>query len=167
MENNFLLYFFALAFIIAWGGVVVCSARSVVRSMEKDKEKQLSHINEAALAEYDKKPAYLAVYNLKKNEIFFVPNDHVSLLRINADVGLMEISVGDKAYMLYDGSLFFYVSQAQVAEYFNEYRHAPAGLKSWLALEVGIGYFACLPENNEFRLMAEREAIAGFKKFKK
>lgn len=29
MENNFLLYFFALAFIIAWGGVVVCSARSV------------------------------------------------------------------------------------------------------------------------------------------
>lgn len=54
MENNFLLYFFALAFIIAWGGVVVCSVLSVIRSAEKDKEKQLSHINEAALVEYDK-----------------------------------------------------------------------------------------------------------------
>lgn len=167
MENNFLLYFFALAFIIAWGGVVVCSARSVVRSMEKDKEKQLSHINEAASVEYDKKSAYLAVYNLKKNDISFVPKDHVSLIRINAEAGLTEISADGKAYMSYDGSVFFYVSEAQVSEYFNEYRHTPAGLKSWLALEVGIGYFACLPENNEFRLMAEREAIAGFKKFKK
>lgn len=76
-------------------------------------------------------------------------------------------NVDDEDYVTYDGSIFFNVSEAQVAEYFNEYRHTAAGLKSWLAFEVGIGYFACLPENNEFRQMYEGEAVAGFKKFKK
>lgn len=167
MENNFLLYFFALAFIIAWGGVVVCSARSVVRSMEKDKEKQLSHINEATSVEYDKKPAYLAIYHIEKNKISFIPKDRISQIVVDMEQGLMTATADGKDYMTYDGSVFFYVSEAQVSEYFNEYRHTLSGLKSWLALEVGIGYFACLPENNEFRQMCEREAITGFKKSKK
>lgn len=76
----------------------------------------------------------------------------------------MAATADDKDYVTYDGSIFFYVSEAQVDEYFNEYRHTEAGLKSWLAFEVGIGYFACLPENNEFRQMYEREAVSGFKK---
>lgn len=36
MENNFLLYFFAFAFLIAWSGVVVYSACSFIRRMKKD-----------------------------------------------------------------------------------------------------------------------------------
>ena len=79
----------------------------------------------------------------------------------------MAATADDKDYVTYDGSIFFYVSEAQVAEYFNEYRHTEAGLKSWLAFKVGIGYFSCMSENNEFLQMCEREAITGFKKSKK
>lgn len=65
MENNFLLYFFALAFIIAWGGVVICSARSVILSMEKDKKTKPSSKNGDAVG-YSDKAAYFTVYNLEK-----------------------------------------------------------------------------------------------------
>lgn len=163
MENNFLLYFFAFAFLIAWSGVVVCSVYSFIRSMKKDIENHSPQINKRGV-EYDDKPAYLAIYHIEKNKITFIPKDCISRIYINAEDGFMTATADDKDYVTYDGSIFFYVSEAQVDEYFNEYRHTAAGLKSWLAFEVGIGYFACLPENNEFRQMYEREAVSGFKK---
>lgn len=166
MENNFLLYFFAFAFIIAWSVVVVCSAYSFIRSVKKDIENHYPQINKRGV-EYDDKPAYLAIYHIEKNKITFIPKDCISRIYINAEDGFMAATADDKDYVTYDGSIFFYVSEAQVAEYFNEYRHTAAGLKSWLAFEVGIGYFACMSENNEFRQMCEREAITGFKKSKK
>lgn len=162
MENNFLLYFFAFAFLIAWSGVVVCSAYSFIRRMRKDIENHSPQINERAV-EYDDKPAYLAIYHIEKNKITFIPKDCISRIYINAEDGFMTATADDKDYVTYDGSIFFYVSEAQVDDYFNEYRHTAAGLKSWLAFEVGIGYFACLPENNEFRQMFERESVPGFK----
>lgn len=163
MENNFLIYFFAFAFLIAWSGVVVCSAYSFIRSMKKDIGNHSPQINKIGV-EYDDKPAYLAIYHIEKNKITFIPKDCISRIYINAEDGFMTATADDKDYVTYDGSIFFYVSEAQVDEYFNEYRHTAAGLKSWLAFEVGIGYFACLPENNEFRQMYEREAVSGFKK---
>lgn len=163
MENNFLLYFFAFAFLIAWSGVVVCSVYSFIRSMKKDIENHSPQINKRGV-EYDDKLAYLAIYHIEKNKITFIPKDCISRIYINAEDGFMTATADDKDYVTYDGSIFFYVSEAQVDEYFNEYRHTAAGLKSWLAFEVGIGYFACLPENNEFRQMYEREAVYGFKK---
>ena len=166
MENNFLLYFFAFAFLIAWSGVVVCSAYSFIRRLKKDIENHSPQINERAV-EYDDKSAYLAVYHLEKNKITFIPKDRISRIYVNAEDGFMTATADDKDYVTYDGSIFFNVSEAQVAEYFNEYRHTEAGLKSWLTFEVGIGYLACLPENNEFRQMCEREAITGLKKSKK
>lgn len=166
MENNFLLYFFAFAFLIAWSGVVVCSAYSFIRSMKKDIENHSPQINKRGV-EYDDKPAYLAIYHIEKNKITFIPKDCISRIYINAEDGFMAATADDKDYVTYDGSIFFYVSEAQVDEYFNEYRYTEAGLKSWLAFEVGIGYFACLPENNEFRQMYDREAITGFKKSQK
>ena len=165
MENNFLLYFFAFAFLIAWSVVVVCSAYSFIRSVKKDIENHYPQINKRGV-EYDDKPAYLAIYHIEKNKITFIPKDCISRIYINAEDGFMAATADDKDYVTYDGSIFFYVSEAQVAEYFNEYRHTAAGLKSWLAFEVGIGYFACLPENNEFRQMYEREAVSVFKKTK-
>lgn len=165
MENNFLLYFFALAFIIAWGGVVACSAYSVIRSMEKDKETKPSSRSGDAVG-YSDKATYFAVYNLEENTIFFIPKDRISQIRINAEVGVMTAVADDKEYVTTGKSVFFYVSEAEVAEYFHAYRHIADGLKSWLAYEVGLGYFACMPDNNEFRLMYEREAIASFKKSK-
>ena len=166
MENNFLLYFFAFAFLIAWSVVVVCSAYSFIRSVKKDMENHSPQINERSV-EYDDKPAYLAVYHLENNKITFIPKDCISRIYINAEDGCMTATADDEDYGTYGGSIFFYVSEAQVAEYFNEYRHTEAGLKSWLAFKVGIGYFACMSENNEFRQMCEREAITGFKKSKK
>ena len=163
MENNFLLYFFAFAFLIAWSVVVVCSAYSFIRSVKKDIENHYPQINKRGV-EYDDKPAYLAIYHIEKNKITFIPKDCISRIYINAEDGFMAATADDKDYVTYDGSIFFYVSEAQVDEYFNEYRHTAAGLKSWLAFEVGIGYFACLPKNNEFRQMYEREAVSGFKK---
>ena len=163
MENNFLLYFFAFAFLIAWSGVVVCSVYSFIRSMKKDIENHSPQINKRGV-EYDDKLAYLAIYHIEKNKITFIPKDCISRIYINAEDGFMTATADDKDYVTYDGSIFFYVSEAQVDEYFNEYRHTAAGLKSWLAFEVGIGYFACLPENHEFRQMYEREAVYGFKK---
>ena len=165
MENNFLLYFFALAFIIAWGGVVICSAYSVIRSVEKDKETQ-SSLRSGDVAGCNDKAAYFAVYNLEENTISFIPNGRISQIRINAEVGVMTAVVDDQDYVTTGKSVFFYVSEAEVAEYFHAYRHTADGLKSWLAYEVGLGYFVCLPDNNEFRLMYEREAIASFKKSK-
>ena len=165
MENNFLLYFFAFAFLIAWSVVVVCSAYSFIRSVKKDIENHYPQINKRGV-EYDDNPAYLAIYHIEKNKITFIPKDFISRIYINAEDGFMAATADDKDYVTYDGSIFFYVSEAQVAEYFNEYRHTAAGLKSWLAFEVGIGYFACLPENNEFRQMYEREAVSVFKKTK-
>ena len=166
MENNFLLYFLAFAFLIAWSVVVVCSAYSFIRSVKKDIENHYLQINKRGV-EYDDKPAYLAIYHIEKNKITFIPKDFISRIYINAEDGFMAATADDKDYVTYDGSIFFYVSEAQVAEYFNEYRHTEAGLKSWLAFKVGIGYFACMSENNEFRQMCEREAITGFKKSKK
>lgn len=166
MENNFLLYFFAFAFLIAWSGVVVCSVYSFIRSMKKDIENHSPQINKRGV-EYDDKLAYLAIYHIDKNKITFIPKDCISRIYINAEDGFMTATADDKDYVTYDGSIFFYVSEAQVDEYFNEYRHTKAGLKSWLAFKVGIGYFACMSENNEFRQMYEREAITGFKKSKK
>ena len=166
MENNFLLYFFAFAFLIAWSGFVVCSACSFIRRLKKDIENHSPQINERTVA-YDDKSAYLAVYHLENNKITFIPKDYISRIYINAEDGFMTATADDKDYVTYGGSIFFYVSEAQVAEYFNEYRHTEAGLKSWLAFKVGIGYFACMSENNEFRQMCEREAITGFKKSKK
>lgn len=166
MENNFLLYFFAFAFLIAWSVVVVCSAYSFIRSVKKDIENHYLQINKRGV-EYDDNPAYLAIYHIEKNKITFIPKDFISRIYINAEDGFMAATADDKDYVTYDGSIFFYVSEAQVAEYFNEYRHTEAGLKSWLAFKVGIGYFACMSENNEFRQMCEREAITGFKKSKK
>lgn len=166
MENNFLLYFFAFAFLIAWSGIVVCSAYSFIRRLKKDVENHSPQINERTVA-YDDKPAYLAVYHLEKNKISFMPKDRISKIFVDAEKGLIVATVDDKEYVTFNGSIFFYVSEAQVAEYFNEYRHTAAGLKSWLAFEVGIGYLACLPENNEFRQMYEREAVSGLKKSKK
>ena len=166
MENNFLLYFFAFAFFIAWSGVVVCSVYSFIRRLKKDIENHSPQINKRGV-EYDDKPAYLAIYHIDKNKITFIPKDCISRIYINAEDGFMAATADDKDYVTYDGSIFFYVSEAQVDEYFNEYRHTAAGLKSWLAFEVGIGYLACLPENNEFRQMYEREAITKFKKSKK
>ena len=165
MENNFLLYFFALAFIIAWGGVVICSARSVILSMEKDKKTKPSSKNGDAVG-YSDKAAYFTVYNLEKNTIFFIPKDRISKIRINAEVGVMTAVVDGKEYVATGKCVFFYVSEAEVAEYFHAYRHTADGLKSWLAYEVGLGYFACMPDNNEFRLMYEREVIASLKKSK-
>lgn len=165
MENNFLLYFFALAFIIAWGGVVICSARSVILSMKKDKETKASSKSGDAVG-YSDKATYFAVYNLEENTIFFIPKDRISQIRINAKVGVMTAVADGKEYVTTGKSVFFYVSEAEVAEYFHAYRHTADGLKSWLAYEVGLGYIACLPDNNEFRLMYEREAIASFKKSK-
>ena len=52
MENNFLLYFFAFAFLIAWSGVVVCSVYSFIRSMKKDIENHSPQINKRGV-EYD------------------------------------------------------------------------------------------------------------------
>ena len=49
MENNFLLYFFTFAFLIAWSGVVVCSACSFIRRMKKDIENHSPQINERAV----------------------------------------------------------------------------------------------------------------------
>lgn len=166
MENNFLLYFLAFAFLIAWSVVVVCSAYSFIRSVKKDIENHYLQINKRGV-EYDDKPAYLAIYHIEKNKITFIPKDFISRIYINAEDGFMAATADDKDYVTYDGSIFFYVSEAQVAEYFNEYRHTESGLKSWLAFKVGIGYFACMSENNEFRQMCEREAITGFKKSKK
>ena len=60
MENNFLLYFFAFAFLIAWSVVVVCSAYSFIRSVKKDIENHYLQINKRGV-EYDDKPAYLAI----------------------------------------------------------------------------------------------------------
>lgn len=165
MENNFLLYFFALAFIIAWGGVVVCSAYSVIRSVEKDKKTKPSSGSGVTVG-YNDKATYFTIYNLEENTIFFIPKDRISQIRINAEVGVMTAVVDDKEYVATGKSVFFYVSEAEVAEYFHAYRHTADGLKSWLVYEVGLGYFACLPDNNEFRLMYEREAIASFKKSK-
>lgn len=166
MENNFLLYFFAFAFLIAWSGVVVCSACSFIRRLKKDVENHSPQINERTVA-YDDKSAYLAVYHLENNKLFFVPKDRISRIYIEAEKGLAVVTADKEEYVAFNGSLLFYVSEAQVAEYFNEYRHTAAGLKSWLAFEVGIGYLACLPENNEFRQMCDREAITGFKKSQK
>lgn len=166
MENNFLLYFFAFAFLISWSGVVVCSACSFIRRMKKDIENHSPQINERAV-EYDDKSVYLAVYHLENNKLFFIPKDRISRIYIEAEKGLSVVTADKEEYVAFNGTLLFYVSEAQVAEYFNEYRHTAAGLKSWLAFEVGIGYLACLPENNEFRQMCEREAITGFKKSKK
>ena len=165
MENNFLLYFFAFAFLIAWSVVVVCSAYSFIRSVKKDIENHFPQINKRGV-EYDDKPAYLAIYHIEKNKITFIPKDCISRIYINAEDGFMAATADDKDYVTYDASIFFYVSEAQVDEYFNEYRHTAAGLKSWLAFEVGIGYFACLPKNNEFRQMYELEAVSVFKKTK-
>lgn len=159
MENNFLLYFFALAFIIAWGGVVICSARSVILSMEKDKKTKPSSKSGDAVG-YSDKATYFAVYNLEEYTIFFIPKDRISQIRINAEVGVMTAVADGKEYVTTGKSVFFYVSEAEVAEYFHAYRHTADGLKSWLAYEVGLGYFACMPDNNKFRLMYEREAIA-------
>ena len=166
MENNFLLYFFTFAFLIAWSGVVVCSAYSFIRRLKKDVENHSPQINERTVS-YDDKPAYLAVYHLENNKLFFIPKDRISRIYIEAEDGFMTATADDKDYVTCDGSIFFYVSEAQVDEHFNEYRHTAAGLKSWLAFEVGIGYLACLPKNNEFRQMYEREAVSGFKKSKK
>lgn len=166
MENNFLLYFFAFVFLIAWSGVVVCSACSFIRRMKKDIENHSPQINERSV-EYDDKSAYLAVYQLEKNKIFFIPKDRISRIYVEAEKGLMVVTADKEEYVAFNGTLCFYVSEAQVAEYFNEYRHTAAGLKSLLAFEVGIGYLACLPDNNEFRQICEREAVAGFKKSKK
>lgn len=134
--------------------------------MKKDIENHYLQINKRGV-EYDDKPAYLAIYHIEKNKITFIPKDFISRIYINAEDRFMAATADDKDYVTYDGSIFFYVSEAQVAEYFNEYRHTEAGLKSWLAFKVGIGYFACMSENNEFRQMCEREAITGFKKSKK
>lgn len=134
--------------------------------MKKDIENHSPQINERAVG-YDDKSAYLAVYHLESNKITFIPKDCISRIYINAEDGFMTVTSDGMDHVTCDGSIFFYVSEAQVAEYFNEYRHTAAGLKSWLALEVGIGYLACLPENNEFRQMCEREAITWFKKSKK
>lgn len=165
MENNFLLYFFALAFIIAWGGVVICSARSVVLSMEKDKETKPSSENEDAV-EYDDKATYFAVYNLEGNTISFIQKDRISQIRINAEAGIMTAVADGKEYVTAEKSVFFYVSEAKLAAYFHNYRYTADGLKSWLAYAVGLGYFGCLPDNNEFRLMYERMITADFKKSK-
>lgn len=113
------------------------------------------------------KPAYLAVYHLENNKLFFIPKDRISRIYIEAEKGLAVVTADKEEYVAFNGTLLFYVSEAQVDEYFNEYRHTAAGLKSWLAFEVGIGYLACLPDNNEFRQMYEREAVSGFKKSKK
>ena len=68
MENNFLLYFFAFAFLIAWSVVVVCSAYSFIRSVKKDIENHYLQINKRGV-EYDDKPAYLAIYHIEKNKV--------------------------------------------------------------------------------------------------
>ena len=134
--------------------------------MKKDVENHSPQINERTVA-YDDKSAYLAVYHLENNKLFFIPKDRISRIYIEAEKGLAVVTADKEEYVAFNGTLLFYVSEAQVAEYFNEYRHTAAGLKSWLAFEVGIGYLACLPENNEFRQMCEREAITGFKKSQK
>ena len=76
MENNFLLYFFAFAFLIAWSVVVVCSAYSFIRSVKKDIENHYLQINKRGV-EYDDKPAYLAIYHIEKNKITFIPKDFI------------------------------------------------------------------------------------------
>lgn len=111
MENNFLLYFFAFAFLIAWSGVVVCSAYSFIRRLKKDIENHSPQINERTVA-YDDKPAYLAVYHLENNKLFFIPKDRISRIYIEAEKGLAVVTADKEEYVAFNGTLRYFLRES-------------------------------------------------------